>query len=64
MVGRATTAATTSTRDLPEDIHSPRQRGFWWSHMGWILAKRHTATDLDAHPGLREVPELRLLNKR
>ena len=22
--------------DQPEDAHSPIQRGFWWSHMGWF----------------------------
>src|SRR6478736_251808 len=23
--------------DQEQDIHSPRQSGFWWSHVGWIL---------------------------
>lgn len=23
--------------DQPEDLHSPRQHGFWYSHMGWFL---------------------------
>src|SRR4029077_6460821 len=23
--------------DTPQDIHSVRQRGFWYSHIGWIL---------------------------
>ena len=26
--------------DEPEDVHSPVQRGFWWSHMGWIMARK------------------------
>ncbi len=26
--------------DQPEDVHSPRQRGFWYSHVGWILARK------------------------
>src|SRR5881296_2486591 len=26
--------------DQPEDIHSPVQRGFWWSHVGWIIGSR------------------------
>src|SRR6478735_7882702 len=25
--------------DRPEDIHSPKQHGFWRSHMGWFLSK-------------------------
>src|SRR5262249_52771061 len=24
--------------DLEEDIHSPMLKGFWFSHVGWILA--------------------------
>ena len=35
-----TTAATTGTPTSPSDIHSPQQRGFWWSHVGWILSAR------------------------
>src|SRR4051812_11974399 len=23
--------------DQPEDTHSPRQHGFWWSHCFWLL---------------------------
>ncbi len=34
--------------DEPEDVHSPRQRGFWWSHVGWIVSSRHKATDYGA----------------
>jgi stearoyl-CoA desaturase (delta-9 desaturase) len=48
---------------MPEDIHSPRQRGFWWSHMFWILAKRHRATDLARIPDFAKYPELRFLNR-
>jgi len=25
--------------DAPPDIHSPRQRGFWYAHMGWMWDK-------------------------
>ena len=48
--------------DMPEDIHSPRQRGFVWSHMQWILAKRHKATDYDRIKDFAKYPELRFLN--
>ena len=24
--------------DREQDIHSPRQRGFWWAHVGWMLS--------------------------
>src|SRR6202046_4898299 len=23
--------------DQPDDLHSAKHAGFWWSHMGWIL---------------------------
>jgi stearoyl-CoA desaturase (delta-9 desaturase) len=48
---------------MPEDIHSPRQRGFLWSHMQWILAKRHQATDYDRIKDFAKYPELVFLNK-
>jgi len=48
--------------DGPDDPHSPRQ-GFWWSHMGWFLSRRHFATDLAQVPDLARYPELRLLDR-
>ena len=47
--------------DQPEDIHSPLQDGFWWSHVGWILCRRSTTRPADE--GIRDFarfPELRL----
>src|SRR5512143_543696 len=32
--------------DRQDDVHSPVQSGFLWSHMGWFLARRHFAPDL------------------
>ena len=49
--------------DQPEDVHSPRMRGFVWSHMQWILAKRHHATDIDRVRDLAKFPELVWLDK-
>jgi stearoyl-CoA desaturase (Delta-9 desaturase) len=49
--------------DMPEDIHSPIQRGFIWSHMQWILAKRHKATDIERIKDFAKYPELRFLNR-
>jgi stearoyl-CoA desaturase (delta-9 desaturase) len=48
---------------LPEDIHSPRQRGFIWSHMQWILASRHKATDYERIKDFAKYPELVFMNK-
>ena len=46
--------------DGPEDVHSPLERGFWWSHVGWILARRYDATKLDRVKDLAEVPRAAL----
>jgi stearoyl-CoA desaturase (delta-9 desaturase) len=49
--------------DRPEDIHSPVQRGFWWSHMGWILARDHADADPTRVPDLAKYPELVWLDR-
>ncbi|MEW6057043.1 MAG: acyl-CoA desaturase [Bdellovibrionota bacterium] len=49
--------------DKPEDLHSPVQRGFWWSHVTWILCKKHTTTHFDQIKDFAKYPELRWLNK-
>jgi stearoyl-CoA desaturase (delta-9 desaturase) len=49
--------------DQEEDVHSPVQRGFWWSHVGWILAPDFDATDCKRIPDLTKYPELRWLNE-
>ena len=48
--------------DTDADIHSP-QKGFWWSHVGWILCDRYSGTDLAAVPDLARYPELRFLDR-
>jgi stearoyl-CoA desaturase (delta-9 desaturase) len=49
--------------DLPEDIHSPLQKGFWWSHVGWILCSKYADTNIDRIRDFAKYPELRWLNK-
>ena len=41
--------------DTDPDPHSPH-KGFWWSHVGWILSAALQAADRRRHPGLRQVP--------
>jgi stearoyl-CoA desaturase (delta-9 desaturase) len=48
--------------DTEQDVHSPL-KGFWHSHVGWILADRHGATDLHAVRDLARFPELRFLDR-
>ncbi len=33
--------------DTEKDIHSPLYRGFWWSHIGWILAYENKRTRVE-----------------
>ena len=49
--------------DRPEDIHSPIQKGFWWSHMGWILAEDHAIADSSRVPDFAKYPELVWLDR-
>ncbi len=49
--------------DTPEDIHSPKQDGFWWSHIGWILSGKYDATDFTRIPDLSKFPELVWLDR-
>jgi len=49
--------------DTDLDLHSPRLRGFWHSHMGWFLTPRGFRTDWEVIPDLRRFPELRLIDR-
>jgi stearoyl-CoA desaturase (delta-9 desaturase) len=49
--------------DQPEDVHSYSRDGFWWSHVGWILAARYEDTDESRVSDLARYPELRWLNR-
>ena len=48
--------------DTDGDIHSPL-RGFWWSHMGWILCNKYNATKYEGIKDFAKYPELRWLNR-
>ena len=49
--------------DQPEDIHSPVVRGFWWSHVGWILCDKYEPTPVENIRDFARYPELRWLNR-
>jgi stearoyl-CoA desaturase (Delta-9 desaturase) len=49
--------------DTEHDVHSPRQRGFLYSHVGWIFSRRHSKTDLVKVDDLARYPELMWLHK-
>jgi stearoyl-CoA desaturase (delta-9 desaturase) len=48
--------------DQPQDVHSAKQRGFWWSHAGWILSSDHEVTEWARIQDFARFPELRFLN--
>jgi len=48
--------------DMPEDIHSPVQKGFWYAHVGWIFDGTE-ATDYSKIKDFARYPELVFLNK-
>jgi stearoyl-CoA desaturase (delta-9 desaturase) len=48
--------------DQEEDIHSP-QRGFFWSHVGWVLCRRYNRTEYQDIRDFAKYPELRWLNR-
>jgi stearoyl-CoA desaturase (Delta-9 desaturase) len=49
--------------DTAQDIHSPRHKGFLYSHLGWIFARRHGDTDLTKVSDLACYPELMWLHR-
>jgi stearoyl-CoA desaturase (Delta-9 desaturase) len=49
--------------DTPEDIHSPRHHGFFFSHVGWIFSRTKSKPDYSTIPDLTKYPELVFLNR-
>jgi stearoyl-CoA desaturase (Delta-9 desaturase) len=49
--------------DTERDVHSPRQMGFWYSHVGWIFARGHGKTDLVKVADFARYPELMWLHR-
>ena len=49
--------------DTGQDVHSPRHTGFFYSHLGWIFARKHDQADLTRVADLTRYPELMWLHK-
>jgi stearoyl-CoA desaturase (delta-9 desaturase) len=49
--------------DTKEDVHSPVQHGFWWSHMGWLTNQANFLTKKRYIQEWLKFPELRFLNR-
>jgi len=57
-------ATTVATTDTPTPTAIPTApRGFWWSHIGWILSDAYDETPLDDIADFAAYPELRWLNR-
>jgi stearoyl-CoA desaturase (Delta-9 desaturase) len=48
--------------DTERDAHSPK-RGFWWSHVGWILCDAYNEADRNQIRDFAKYPELRFIDK-
>jgi stearoyl-CoA desaturase (delta-9 desaturase) len=48
--------------DTERDPHSP-MRGFWWSHVGWILSGKYSHPDYSVVDDLTKYPELVFINR-
>jgi len=49
--------------DLPQDVHSAKLKGFFYSHVGWVLSSNWNETDHKSVGDLARFPELRFLNR-
>lgn len=49
--------------DKIEDLHSPRQKGFLYSHIGWIVQPKNYVPDMSKIPDFTKYPELVWLDK-
>ncbi len=48
--------------DGDRDPHSP-QKGFWWSHVGWILCDKFSEPDLEIIDDFARYPEIRFVDR-
>src|SRR5258708_13950955 len=49
--------------DTVDDVHSPRHKGFLYSHVGWIFTAKHDTTDLVKIADFARFPELMWLHR-
>lgn len=49
--------------DRPDDIHSPRQQGFLWSHLLWFMTREALGTNYRVVKDWVKFPELRFLER-
>ena len=63
VVGRQAPPSPSAFRHRVDDVHSPRHKGFFYSHVGWIFARKHDVTDFAKIGDLTRYPELMWLHQ-
>ena len=51
------------TSDQPDDPHSAKQHGFWYSHVGWFMSEKYFHYRDSLVKDLLKLPELRFLDR-
>lgn len=49
--------------DTDKDVHSPIQRGFLWSHIGWLTCAQNFPARMNLVPDWVRYPELRWIDR-
>ncbi|MEJ0050540.1 MAG: fatty acid desaturase [Methylovirgula sp.] len=49
--------------DTDQDVHSPRHKGFLYSHVGWVFDRKHDKTDFAKIADFARYPELVWLHR-
>lgn len=49
--------------DKDGDVHSPTERSFVWSHIGWLTSTKNMPTNYERIPDFAIYPELRFINR-
>jgi stearoyl-CoA desaturase (delta-9 desaturase) len=49
--------------DRDNDVHSPLQHGFWWSHIGWLTSRGNFPTRIRYVQEWTRFPELQWINR-
>jgi stearoyl-CoA desaturase (delta-9 desaturase) len=49
--------------DTEHDVHSPRHKGFVYSHLGWVFSRQHDKADLSKVADIARYPELMWLHR-
>jgi stearoyl-CoA desaturase (delta-9 desaturase) len=49
--------------ETEKDIHSPKQRGFWYSHIGWMMDKESFSGTATNVKDLHRFPEIKALQR-